>query len=425
MTDLENILRLQQEELRNTDFSTYVTRLEEQQIDLKSPLAQIVIGVRRCGKSTLCQKVLTASGVSFAYANFDDSVLASLRAEDMLAFQQTLLRIYGPFTHLFLDEVQNIDQWPLLVNRLLRQKIHLILTGSNANLLSDELSSHITGRYNEIRLYPFSFGDYCAAHHVNVNGLTITAEGLRAHTLDNYLMTGGLPETFTMKNQTKYVFSLLDAIINKDICRRYNIRFKKTLQQVANGLLDRFCQEVSYDAIQRDYQIKAIHTAKNYVSYIEKAYLVRLVPRYSFKSIERQSYRKVYAIDTAFVTNHNDALQTDNWGWRLENAVAVELLRRMEYATQELYYLRENRNYEVDFAIVDRNHVIQLVQVTYDFTSPARRLYNREIGGLLKAAAATRCTRLTLVMMNGEERDIREGDYTVRCVLASRWLLNH
>ena len=425
MTELERILRNQREELEGTDFTQIVTRREEEYIDLKSPVAQIVIGVRRCGKSTLCQKVLKQSGVTFAYANFDDTVLASLKAVEMNLLMETLYQIYGAFTHLFLDEVQNIDQWPLFVNRLLRQKIHLVLTGSNANLLSDDLSTHITGRYNEIHLHPFSFEDYCAAKKVDTKGLTTKAEGLRRHALDGYLMQGGLPETFFMKDQGKYVRSLLDAVINKDICKRYKIRYKKTLQQIANGLLDRFCQEVNYQNIQEIYHLKSVHTAKNYVSYIEKAYLVRLVPRYSFKSIERQNYRKVYAIDTAFVTDHADVLQTDSWGWRLENVVCIELMRRMEYATQELFYLRENRSYEVDFAVVDQGHVTQLVQVTYDFSNPSTRLYNREIGGLIKGAEATRCNNLTLIMMHGEPHEIQEGNYIVKCIPVTDWLLSY
>lgn len=425
MTELERILRNQREELEGTDFTQFVTRREEEYIDLESPVAQIVIGVRRCGKSTLCQKVLKQSGVTFAYANFDDAVLASLKAVEMNLLMETLYQIYGAFTHLFLDEVQNIDQWPLFVNRLLRQKIHLVLTGSNANLLSDDLSTHITGRYNEIHLHPFSFEDYCAAKKVDTKGLTTKAEGLRRHALDGYLMHGGLPETFFMKDQGKYVRSLLDAVINKDICKRYKIRYKKTLQQIANGLLDRFCQEVNYQDIQEIYHLKSVHTAKNYVSYIEKAYLVRLVPRYSFKSIERQNYRKVYAIDTAFVTDHADVLQTDSWGWRLENVVCVELLRRMEYATQELFYLRENRSYEVGFAVVDQGHVTQLVQVTYDFSNPSTRLYNREIGGLIKGAEATRCNNLTLIMMHGEPHEIQEGNYIVKCIPITDWLLSY
>lgn len=423
MNELERVLRDQRDELENTDYGLLVTRKEEELMDLESPVAQIVIGVRRCGKSTLCQKVLKQSGVSFAYANFDDAVLASLKATEMNFLMETLYRIYGEFTHLFLDEVQNIDQWPLFVNRLLRQKIHLVLTGSNANLLSDDLSTHITGRYNEIRLYPFSFEDYCVANEVDVKGLTTKAEGLRARSLDSFLMQGGLPETLAMKNQSMYVRSLLDAIINKDICKRYKIRYKKTLQQLANGLLDIFCQEVNYQDLQEKYHLKSMHTVMNYVSYIEKSYLVRLVPRYSFKSIERQSFRKVYAIDMAFVTNHADVLQTDSWGWRLENIVCIELLRRMQYATQELFYIRENRSYEVDFVLVDQGHVSELVQVTYDFSNPTTRLYNREVGGLLKGAAATHCSNLTLLMMYGESRVINEGEYVIHCVPVIDWLL--
>lgn len=423
MNDIEQVLRDQKLELERTDFSHYVSREEERQIELDSNLAQIVIGVRRCGKSTLCQKVLKESGVKFAYANFDDAILSSLKAADLLSLQEMLFRIYGAYTHLFLDEVQNIDQWPLFVNRLLRMKIKLVLTGSNANLLSDELSTHITGRYNEIHLYPFSFSDYCVAKHIDTAGQDTEARGLRSHALDKYLVYGGLPETLNMRNQSRYVRSLLDAIINKDICRRYRIQFKNTLAQIANGLLDHLCQEVNYGDIQKEYQLRSIHTAKNYVSYIEKAYLVSIVPRFSFKSIERQAYRKVYAIDAAFVTTHQNVVQTENLGWRLENAVSIELLRRMDYAGMELYYLRENRSYEVDFAVVDRGHITQLIQVTYDFTSPRTKLYNREIGGLLKAAAATHCHNLTLIMMSGDVGDLTVGNEVVHRVLATDWFL--
>ena len=148
MDNIERILRDQREELFSTDFSQFVPRQEEGEIDLDSRLAQIVIGVRRCGKSTLCQKVLLQSNVHFAYVNFDDETLASLQASQLNEVLEMLYRIYGSFTHLFMDEIQNVPSWHLFVNRLLRQGLHLVLTGSNANLLSGELSTHLTGRYN-------------------------------------------------------------------------------------------------------------------------------------------------------------------------------------------------------------------------------------------------------------------------------------
>lgn len=424
MDSIERILRDQREELFSTDFSQFVPRQEEGEIDLDSRLAQIVIGVRRCGKSTLCQKVLLQSNVHFAYVNFDDETLASLQASQLNEVLEMLYRIYGSFTHLFMDEIQNVPSWHLFVNRLLRQGLHLVLTGSNANLLSGELSTHLTGRYNEIRLFPFSFAEYCQAKGVDTKALTTKASGLLLHALDTYLMQGGFPETLTMLRQDKYISSLYAAVISKDICQRYKVRYKKTLQQMANTLLDHFCQEVSFKRLQTDYQLSSVHTVMNYVSYLESACLLRLVPKYSFKSIERQTQRKSYAIDNAFVNDHDDALQTDSLGWRLENVIAIELLRRMNYETQQLFYLRQNKSYEVDFCVVDRNHVTSLIQVTYDFSNPKTKLYNREIGGLLKGAVATGCSNLTLIMMSGETGDLAIEGKTIHRVLASDWLLS-
>ena len=289
-------------------------------------------------------------------------------------------------------------------------------------MLSGELATHLTGRYNEIRLFPFSFSEYCLARDILTDAQTTKSTGLLLNALDTYLQQGGFPEVISISRQDKYIASLLTAIISKDICHRYKVRYKKTLQQLANGILDRFCQEISYSDLQEIYQLNSIHTSKNYVSYLENAYLIRLIPRYSFKSIERQSMRKVYCIDNAFITNHDDALQTENLGWRLENIIAIELFRRLKNEMQQLYYLRQNKNYEVDFAIVERNKVKQLIQVTYDFKHPKTKLYNREIGGLLKGAAATGCTDLTLIMMSGEEEDIEVNGLTIHKILAIRWL---
>ena len=423
MTTLETILQDQRDELMRINFSQLVTRKEEKELDIESSLAQIVIGVRRSGKSTLCQKVLMESGVTFAYVNFDDEYLADLPASQLNSIIECLYKIYGEFTHLFMDEIQNAANWPLFVNRLLRQGIHLILTGSNANLLSEELITHLTGRYNEIRLFPFSFAEYCQINQIDTNSDTTRATGLRERALDTYLIQGEFPELHKLKNPNKYVRSLLDTIIMKDICRRYSVHYRKTLSQLANSLLDRFCQEFSYCDIQKEFDFKSAHTAKNYVTYLSHAYLMRIVPKFSFKSIEKQNGQKSYPVDLAFVSNHEDVLQSPNMGWRLENAVAIELMRRLEYETQEIFYLKEHKQYEVDFAVVDRGKPIELIQVTYDFNKPSTKLYNREIYGLVKGAQMTHCNNLTLIMMSGKTGDIQKEGKTIHCVLASDWLL--
>jgi predicted AAA+ superfamily ATPase len=425
MKDLKRILSNQKAELDVVNLEALCSRKEEQEIQLNSKLAQIVIGVRRSGKSTLCMKVLMQSGVHFAYVNFDDERLQKVGVEELDVILQELYAIYGSFTHLFLDEVQNVDGWHLFVNRLLRQGIKLVLTGSNANLLSGELSTHLTGRYHQIELYPFSFSEYCTIRGVDAHSMTTKAYGLRDKALDEYLMSGGFPELIASPEISKrdYLFSLREAIVKKDICQRYKIRYKQTLSDLANRLLDWFCQEKSYNDIAKEMSINSVHTVKNYITYLQNAYLLCLLPKFSLKSSERNSARKMYAVDNAFISQHENALLTESFGLRLENVVAVELLRRLHSEYEQLYYLRKVQDFEVDFVVVESSHVRELIQVTYDFVEPSAKLYNREVNGLIKGSHLTRCDNLTLIMMRGEPRDIQVGGKIVHCVLAADWLL--
>ena len=425
MKDLKRILSNQKAELDVVNLEALCSRKEEQEIQLNSKLAQIVIGVRRSGKSTLCMKVLMQSGVHFAYVNFDDERLQKVGVEELDVILQELYAIYGSFTHLFLDEVQNVDGWHLFVNRLLRQGIKLVLTGSNANLLSGELSTHLTGRYHQIELYPFSFSEYCTIRGVDAHGMTTKAYGLRDKALDEYLMSGGFPELIASPEISKrdYLFSLREAIVKKDICQRYKIRYKQTLSDLANRLLDWFCQEKSYNDIAKEMSINSVHTVKNYITYLQNAYLLCLLPKFSLKSSERNSARKMYAVDNAFISQHENALLTESFGLRLENVVAVELLRRLHSEYEQLYYLRKVQDFEVDFVVVESSHVRELIQVTYDFVEPSTKLYNREVNGLIKGSHLTRCDNLTLIMMRGEPRDIQVEGKIVHCVLAADWLL--
>lgn len=425
MKDLKRILSNQKAELDLVDLEALCSRKEEQEIQLNSKLAQIVIGVRRSGKSTLCMKVLIQSGVHFAYVNFDDERLQKVGVDELDVILQELYAIYGSFTHLFLDEVQNVDGWHLFVNRLLRQGIKLILTGSNANLLSGELSTHLTGRYHQIELYPFSFSEYCTIRGVDAHGMTTKAYGLRDKALDEYLMSGGFPELIASPEISKrdYLFSLREAIVKKDICQRYKIRYKQTLSDLANRLLDWFCQEKSYNDIAKEMSINSVHTVKNYITYLQNAYLLCLLPKFSLKSSERNSARKMYAVDNAFISQHENALLTESFGLRLENVVAVELLRRLHSEYEQLYYLRKVQDFEVDFVVVESSHVRELIQVTYDFVEPSAKLYNREVNGLIKGSHLTCCDNLTLIMMRGEPRDIQVDGKIVHCVLAADWLL--
>ena len=419
-----NILSDQREELTNRHWKNIVTREEEKEINLNSPLAQVVIGVRRSGKSTLCSKVMLESGLPFGYINFDDDRLGKLTVDAFDTLLRALYQLNGDFNHLFLDEVQNIEGWELFVNRMLRQGMHMLITGSNANLLSGELATHLTGRYHQIELMPFSFQEYCSCKDVDIFSYTTKAIALRDKALNDYLFAGGFPELLLLSEaeQGDYVRSLVRTIVEKDIAKRYKLRYAQTLMDVANQVLDEFSQEHSFATVQKKHNLKSPNTAKKYLQYLQNAYLVLAMPRFSLKSSERRSVHKYYAIDPAMIAKRDEALMTESLGLRLENMVAVELKRRAAI-DEQIYYFRKVREYEVDFVRVKGTQVQELIQVTYDFTQPRTKLYNREVGNLVKASNVLHCDNLTLVMMYGEQRDIVEGGKTIHCVLATDWLL--
>lgn len=419
-----NILSDQREELTNRHWKNIVTREEEKEINLNSPLAQVVIGVRRSGKSTLCSKVMLESGLPFGYINFDDDRLGKLTVDTFDTLLRALYQLNGEFNHLFLDEVQNIEGWELFVNRMLRQGMRMVITGSNANLLSGELATHLTGRYHQIELMPFSFQEYCQSKEVNTSSYTTKAIALRDKALNDYLFAGGFPELLSLSEaeQGDYVRSLVRTIVEKDIAKRYKLRYAQTLMDVANQVLDEFSQEHSFSTVQKKHNLKSPNTAKKYLQYLQNAYLVLALPRFSLKSSERRSVHKYYAIDPAMIAKRDEALLTDSLGLRLENVVAVELRRRAAI-DEQIYYFRKVREYEVDFVRVKGTQVQELIQVTYDFTQPRTKLYNREVGNLVKASNILYCDNLTLVMMYGDQREIVADGKTIRCVPAAEWLL--
>lgn len=221
---LEFILTDQQEELEMRVDETLCHRQEERLIDIDSSQAQVVIGVRRSGKSTLCYQALQSKGVKYAYADFDDERLVDLKANQLNDVLEILYKIYGDFHYLFLDEIQNVEGWHLFVNRILRKKMHVIITGSNAKLLSGELATHLSGRNKEIPLFPFSFKEFCLMKEVETDRRTTKAEAFRRAAFDEYMKQGGFPELLTIEDNKSYVGTLVENILKRDIEQRYKIK---------------------------------------------------------------------------------------------------------------------------------------------------------------------------------------------------------
>lgn len=415
--DLIPVVADLREEYLGKDLSTLTNREETSQLSLQSKLAQVVIGVRRSGKSTLCEKFLLENNVQCAYVNFDEERLADLKSEDLNKLLEAIYFVYGDVDYLFFDEIQNIAAWPLFVNRLLRQGKHLFLTGSNAKLLSNELITHLTGRHHKVELYPYSFLEYANAKGVDTISFTTKACSLRKRTLHEYMQHGGFPELLGEDNKRSYIDGLLNAIIRNDISRRFNIRHVDVLMRMANYLADNYAQEFVAKEVASVFGISN-HTAENYYSYLKEAFLFIGVQKFSFKSRERLRYEKCYVIDLAFVNERSGTFSSQNLGWKLENIVCIELLRRYRPHYADIYYYKE-RSFEVDFVVVESGHIIELLQVSYDITSD--KTQKREIKALLAASEKLNCKNLTLITFDRQE-ELEINGKTIHIVSAANWL---
>ena len=318
---IEQVLTEQRQELQALQDVDFCSRREEDEIDLDSHLAQVVIGVRRSGKSTLCYNELKSKNVNFAYVNFDDERFEDMQTSDLNTVLEVLYKIYGDFKYLFLDEIQNIEGWHLFVNRLLRQRMHIIVTGSNAKLLSGELATHLTGRNNQIELFPFSFADWCYCKGVDVTLLTTRAEAERRAAFDDYLRQGGFPELLWEKHSNRYVGKLVNAILKRDIEQRHKIKYTEAFERLTNHLMNVAPVTVVASSLARIVDLKSNHTVDNYVGFLKEAYLMLGLKKFSVKSSQRVRAEKVYPIDVALMEGRQDAFAAENLGWRLETIV--------------------------------------------------------------------------------------------------------
>lgn len=417
--ELERVLLDQKEELETSRGRNFCHRPEEELIDLDSRLAQVVIGVRRSGKSTLCFNALEKSNVTYAYVNFDDENLYDLTVKDMNNVLQVLYGIYGNFTHLFLDEIQNIDGWHLFVNRVLRKGIHILLTGSNSKLLSGELASHLTGRHHTIELLPFSFYDWCNYNGIATTPLSTKNMGFISAAFDKYLRQGGFPELLNERNQTSYIDALFHSIITQDIQKRFKVKYIDTLVRLAAHLLNIAPAIVVKEKLQYLFGFKSHHTLGNYLSYLSQTYLLCRVSKFSVKSRERAVAEKVYAIDVAFMNKRENAFAGDNLGWRLETIVYLELRRRITSEEDDIYYFN-NGNTEADFIVCNGNKAVGIYQVAYDIDNPKTR--RREINGAVAAAKHSRCNNVYMLTDHHSETIVHDG-ITIKTMPVWEWII--
>jgi predicted AAA+ superfamily ATPase len=420
---IKNILFQQREERDSLLAYPYIDRLEASAKAeyLSTGLIKLITGPRRAGKSVMSLQIL--KNKNFAYLNFDDDLLLKHFNEDLVV--QTLNEIYPGYEYLFLDEIQNLPNWELWINKLYRRGENLIVTGSNAKLLSHEMATSLTGRYLKISVFPFSFAEFLAYHHVSFSDQDLLIPekmGAVMNFLNTYLQNGGFPEIvlnpLILKN---YLSSLFDSVLLKDILRRFKIRQSQQFYDLSYYLLANYTNLFSFNQLKEDLSFNSVASVQKYIRFLSEPYLFINLTRYLSKvKLQQKSAKKSYIIDNGFIQASSFEL-SPNYGRLLENVIFIELLRRNFNPELDLFYYRTRNDREIDFVCRKGYLVEQLIQVCYDISNP--KTLKREIDALTEASSELNCKNLLLINWNKEEVMIKE-DLNIKLIPAYKWLCN-
>lgn len=370
----------------------------------------VISGVRRSGKSTLLAQ-FSRKLQPFHFITFDDERLLDFSVQD---FQSLLLvlkkRSDAPI--ILLDEVQNVVGWERFVRRLHDEGYKVFVTGSNAKLLGGELSTHLTGRYLKIELFPFSFREFLTFRSLPIAMRTTAEQSKVAGVFDEYLSIGGFPEMVATKD-SEVLKNIYEDVLYRDLITRFKIRDVKLFRQLAQYLLTNIATEVSYLGLSKLIGAKSPVSIKRYVTFLTEAYLVGEVYKYDW-SLKKQfvSNKKIYAIDTG-MRNHVAFTFSEDKGRLLENVIYLELRRR----GKDVFYFKDTR--ECDFIIRDKNHITQAFQVTMTISADNEE---REVSGLLQALE--RChAEVGTIITYSQRKNIQRNGFRIEVVPITEWLL--
>lgn len=369
-------------------------------IKLLKNFAVIISGIRRSGKSTLMLQLLNIQKRRFVFLNFEDTRFAFFEVADyqrlLKSIEETKVRV------LYFDEIQVLPKWELFVRQLLDNGYQVVITGSNATMLSPELGTKLTGRHISHELFPFSYAEY----------LQFTKGKPGVTSVEQYLQTGGFPEY--LKTQENLLLNqLLEDILYRDIIVRYKVRDVQAIRKLAVYLLSNIARPLSANNLKQLFQIKSTTTLLDYFSYLENTYIVQFIPKFSY-SVKQQirNDRKIYAIDLGMVQQNSLSLSEDI-GRKLENVVYMHLRRKYK----EIYYYQEKK--ECDFIVTENTKVQSVIQVCYQLTGENK---DREIQGLLDAMEFTKMKSGTIVTLDVSD-SITIDDKKINIVKAKDFLM--
>ena len=374
----------------------------------------ILTGLRRSGKSTLLKQLMREKK-DWCYVNFEDERFLDSKAQDFELLNEALVEVYGNPKIYFFDEVQNVVKFETFVRRLQDQGKKVVITGSNASLLSKELGTRLTGRYKSFEVYPFSFYEYLRFKKIlpEKEWFYLTEKKVKLlKAFEEYMSEGGLPEY--LKNRDKeYVKTVYENILYRDIIARYSIKMQKVVKELVNIFATNISSQFTYNSLKKALGLSNAITVKEYSSYLSNSYLFFELQRFDFSVRKQLNFpKKIYVVDPAF-SQMAGLNFSANKGHVLENLVFMELKRR----NMESYYYSDKN--ECDFVVKDGPRIYAAIQVCYSLDNGSRK---REIDGLAGAMKKFRLNKGVILTMEQEEEIVVKGG-KIRVVPVFKWLL--
>lgn len=349
-------------------------------------LIKVAVGVRRCGKSTLLWQTIHAlldSGIALEqvlYLNFEDDRLLPQSQEQLVALLDAFYTLYPEnhdrMVYLFLDEIQMVPNWQLVVRRFFDTKqVQLYLSGSSAKLLSTEIATELRGRAIATEVWPFSFSEYCRFHEHELAQKPFGKQAFdkTQRYLEAYYHDSGFPAVQELDDLDRRTVlqGYVDAVVLRDIVERYKVTNVTLIKYLIKTILSNVGTSFSINKFHNDVTSQGKGVGKNtlytYMDHIEDAYLAFMVPCYhpSFRQAQSRP-KKIYVVDMGLAIASSFSLN-ERWGSLFENHLYLDLRRQ---GCKVHYYLTEE-GYEVDFLVEKRDGTKELIQAVWDNTDPA------------------------------------------------------
>lgn len=391
----------------------------------------VISGARRSGKSYLMRrfsKKLIEDGIkkeNILFINFEDPRFYKLDSHLLQEIFETYLENLNPSgkTYIFLDEIQEVLNWEKWVSTMHElKKSKIIISGSNAKLLSQELSTLLTGRHLDLTVFPLSFKEFLIFKKTKIkNSLDLINKRIEIkRLLSEYFEYGSFPEVVLNENKKQILLTYFDDILNKDLIRRYKIRKTECIKELALYYLTNMSATSTYNSLKKQVLLTT-DTIEKFSTYLESIYLVLFLKRFSFKIKEQEkSPRKNYIIDTG-LANQVGFRFSQNLGKIVENIAYLELLRRKSTNPDlDFFYFKNERHQEVDFVIKQANKISSLIQMCWDIEDPKTK--KRELNSLIIGLEKLNLKEGIIITDDKEDSEIYR-DFKIKYIPLYKWLL--